>query len=200
MGLTLLFVLLWQYKWEGRLASLMLSSAFVFFVVLYFCGKWRLYLPIADPKAVKNIVRAGAPFIPERLAIFIMGFSDRFFIDHYAGTGDVGYYGAAAQLAIIVNLTILTLSNAFYPLILRNLADGSAAANRTLRKVTLLYIGVSAIVTAVVIAMVPLFYRYFIGAHFAPGKNMRFFSSLGFSSGPFITCSLPIYSTYGRTG
>ena len=118
-----------------------------------------------DKSEVKQIFRSGLPFIPERLSIFVLYYSDRFFIDFFKDTGDVGYYGAGAQIALVVNLIILTLNNTFYPFFYKQLSQ-TVINYRIVRKATLAFIGISAAVTIAVILAVPFIFKHFVGSNF----------------------------------
>ena len=179
IGLTLLLIVGLGYRWEGRLTSLLLSSIAVIIVVAYVIHRWGLLSKRIDHQEARRTAYAGMPFIPERLAIFVLGFSDRFFINYYEGTADVGYYSAAAQLALIVNLTIITLCNAFYPAIFRSLSADDPAAKRTLKRITFQFIGFSAVAALGVTIAVPFFFKYFIGSHFAPGEKYAVYLIVG---------------------
>jgi O-antigen/teichoic acid export membrane protein len=121
---------------------------------------------------------SGLPFIPERLAIFVLGYSDRFFINHYSGTAEVGYYGAGAQLSLIVTLVIITLNNTFYPVLFRELSQQQIEYKK-IRNTSLAFIGISFIITLGVIAAVPLFFKFFIGPVFQPGQKYAVYLAIG---------------------
>jgi O-antigen/teichoic acid export membrane protein len=169
IGLTFFFIMGLGLAWQGRLASalatLILSGIFALFLV----KKWRLFNGKFDKREVKQIFHSGLPFIPERLSIFVLYYSDRFFIDYFKDTGDVGYYGAGAQIALVVNLIILTLNNTFYPFFYKQLSQ-TVINYQIVRKATLAFIGISAVVTIAVILAVPFIFRYFVGSNFQPGK------------------------------
>ncbi len=169
VSLTILLVVVISYKWEGRLAGSFLASLAALLFILFFIYKQRLYTGRFDKKMIYAILLAGAPFIPERLAIFVLGYSDRFFINHFAGTAEVGYYGAGAQMALIVTLAIITLNNSFYPSLFNELASKEVNFKK-LKKILLIFIGLSALVTICVLIATPFFFRFFIGPNFQPGK------------------------------
>ncbi len=147
-------------------------------MIIYLIRKWDLYKGSFSRSEIKKTFRDGSPFVPERLAIFVIFFSDRFFIDHFKTTADVGYYGAGAQIAAIVVLTILTLSNTFHPYLYKKLSN-APVDYKGLRKVTLIFIGGSAVVSLAVIAITPLIFKYFVGPAFQPGKKYAIFLVAG---------------------
>jgi O-antigen/teichoic acid export membrane protein len=102
-GLVLLFVIALGYHWEGRLGASVLTLFPAFLFVGYMMRRWKYGEGKVDKNAVIRNFRAGLPFIPERLAIFVLLSSDRFFINHFSGLAKVGLYGAGAQLAVIIS-------------------------------------------------------------------------------------------------
>jgi O-antigen/teichoic acid export membrane protein len=169
-ALTILFVVFLSYKWEGRMAGSFIAALASVLFLIFILYKWRLFTGRFDSKMIYAIILTGLPFIPERLAIFVLGYSDRFFINHYRGTAEVGYYGAGAQIALIVTLAIITLNTTFYPSLFSELSVKEINYKK-LRKILLVFIGLSAVVTGFVVLATPLLFKYFIGAAFQPGRK-----------------------------
>lgn len=167
IGLTILFVVVLGMAWKGRLGSALIGVIASGGVVYYLVQKWKLYNGNYKKDEIRKIVITGLPFIPERLAIFVLAYSDRFFIDFYRGIGDVGYYSAGAQIGVIVNLCTLTLISTFHPYIFKNL---STLDYRNVKKATVTFIGISFLATAVVIISTPFLFKFFIGKNFQPGQ------------------------------
>ena len=167
IGLTILFVVGLGMAWRGRLASAFIGVIASGVVVYYLVQKWKLYNGNYNKDEIRKIIKTGLPFIPERLAIFVLAYSDRFFIDSYRGIRDVGYYGAGAQIGVIVNLCTLTLISTFYPFIFKNL---STLDFKNVKKAALTFIGISLLVTATVIISTPFLFKFFIGKNFQPGQ------------------------------
>jgi O-antigen/teichoic acid export membrane protein len=177
VGITLLLVITMGLGWQGRLGGAFIALVISGVVIYYLFKKWNLLQGVINKTEIKNIFKTGLPFIPERLAIFFLAYSDRFFIDYYRGTGDVGYYGAGAQIAIIVNLCILSLISTFQPYVFKNLANSEY---RNVRKATLAFIGIAAGTTLVVILSAPLLFKLFIGERFQSGQVYAKYLSIGF--------------------
>lgn len=181
VGLTIALIVGMGLAWRGRLISA-LTTLLISDVVIYFLiRRWDLFAGTEklDKIQVKKTFRIGLPFIPERLAIFVLAYSDRFFIDHYNGTGNVGYYGTGAQVAMIVNLVILTLVNSFHPYIYKKLSQ-QPADYRAVKKALLTFMGIAAIASIVIIAATPFLFKYFIGPAFQRGQKYAFNLTIGF--------------------
>jgi O-antigen/teichoic acid export membrane protein len=170
IGLTIFLIIGLGLGWQGRLGSSFIALLIMLVVIILLIRKWDLWSGNFDKKEVSGIFKSGLPFVPERLAIFILGYSDRFFIDYYSGTADVGYYSAGAQIAIIVNLVILTLNNAFFPFIFKKLAQENVDY-LAVRKGVLSYIGIMFGITIFVLIAIPFIFKYFVGPAFLPGQK-----------------------------
>ena len=162
---TVALVTLVLKNWEGRLGGALASFVCCFFVMYYLVRTWKLDKGKFEIKDTLNIARQGLPFIPERIAVFFLSYSDRFFIDYFKGTYNVGIYSAGAQVGIIVNLITIALNYSFQPIIFRHLA-ADAINYKGLRTVMLSYISIALAFTAFVIMAIPFIFRYIIGAAF----------------------------------
>lgn len=178
VGLTLLLVLSLGWKWEGRLASYLLTLVIVCLVIAFFISKWKLLTGRLEKGEIRRVFWQGLPFVPERLSIFVLGYSDRFFIDHFKTTADVGYYGAGAQMAVILHLVTLTLNNTFYPQMFKAMS-GEKIDYAGLKKATLTFAGVSFFLTGCVMASIPVFFKLFIGPEFQEGKRYAYLLTAG---------------------
>lgn len=178
IGLIVLLIIGLGMQWQGRLLASLLSLVISGFFILYLIKKWKLFVPSFEKKKILGIFYSGLPFIPERLSIFFIAYADRFFINHYSNTSEVGYYGAGAQIAIIVNLSIMALSNTFYPSMYTKLSEVPADL-KSVKKITLTFLGINSLITLLVIALIPLLFDFFIGEEFKAGEKYAKYLTLG---------------------
>jgi O-antigen/teichoic acid export membrane protein len=179
VSLAILFIVILGWNWQGRIAgsfiTLIICCAFAFFLF----RRWGFLTTRISAAEIKPVFRYGLPFIPERLAVFFMFYSDRFFIDFYEGVDDVGFYSAGAQIAIILNLICHSLNSTFYPFFYKRLAkDKPDFAG--LRKGMLAFGGIAAATTLALIAGTPLIFKYFVGNTFRPGQQYATFLVIAF--------------------
>lgn len=166
---TLLLILFVVANWKGRVGGALCSLVICSFIGYRLIKYWGLHKGCLNKKDVLNIGRQGLPFIPERLAIFFLSYSDRFFIEYFKGTYDVGIYGAGAQVGTIVNLVTMALNYTFQPVIFRQLA-AAIIDHKGLRNIMLAYMGFSFIITFLLIIAIPVIFRYLIGNAFREGS------------------------------
>ena len=122
VSLSILFIVFMGWGWEGRIAGSFITLIFSCVFAFLLFRKWGFLTTDISLKEIKPVFKYGLPFIPERLAVFFMFYSDRFFIDYFEGTADVGFYSAGAQIAIILNLVCHSLNSTFYPYFYKRLA------------------------------------------------------------------------------
>jgi O-antigen/teichoic acid export membrane protein len=163
---TVGLVVLFSLKWQGRLGGALISLILCGFIVYYFFSKWDLLKKGGvNRREILKVAVQGMPFIPERLAIFFMSYSDRFFIDYFRGVQSVGLYGAGAQVGTIINLVTMALSYTFQPVIFRKMS-AAPADYEGLRNVIAGYIGIALLFTVLLIILMPFLFNYFIGDAF----------------------------------
>jgi O-antigen/teichoic acid export membrane protein len=169
IGLTIFLVLLIGMHWQGRLWGSVFSLGLLTLVAVYLIHRWSLYSGRLDYSLTKSIFFSALPFVFERLAIFVLVYADRFFIDYYKGTADVGFYSAGAQVAIIANLMLLVLTNVFHPMLFRKLSD-EKIDYAGVRKICAAYLGICVGVSLILILLTPIIFQYFIGERFQQGQ------------------------------
>jgi O-antigen/teichoic acid export membrane protein len=179
VSLAILFIVFMGWGWQGRIAgsfiTLISSCVFAFFLF----RKWGFLTTDIRLSEIKPVFKYGLPFIPERLAVFFMFYSDRFFIDYYEGTADVGFYSAGAQIAVILNLVCHSLNSTFYPYFYKRLAKDKPDYPG-LRKGILAFGGIATITMLGLIAITPLIFKYFVGDAFKPGQKYAIYLVISF--------------------
>lgn len=178
VSFTMLFIIWLGYNWEGRLDSFLLTLAIVLVLIIYFIRRWHLFTGTFEKKDVGTIFKNGLPFVPERISMFVLGYSDRFFINYFEGTADVGFYSAGAQMAVIVNMVTITLINTFYPQIFKILSQTQPNYQK-LKIIIFAFIGISFVASVGVIISIPLFFKWFVGPVFQKGQIYAVFLTVG---------------------
>jgi O-antigen/teichoic acid export membrane protein len=177
--LTIVFVIGLGLAWEGRLLSAVVAPVLLGLSSLLVLYRWKLYTNTISWKQVWGIAWVSLPFIFERLSIFVLGNSDKYFIDKFdiKGTEQVGLYSVGAQIASIIFLVILSLNSAYHPYLFQNIARGNM---QKVRKVTGLYIlGAAGIVGALFLGM-PLLFHWFINDRFRGAQVFAYYLSGGY--------------------
>lgn len=104
VGLNIYFIVFQQSGPIGILYSVLITRSIIgiplVLATLHYTGirfRWRLAV---------DLVRFSAPLVPADVANTIVGYSDRFFINHFISTGAAGIYGIAQKLGAILHLLV----------------------------------------------------------------------------------------------
>lgn len=163
--LTIILVIGLHYTWKGRLLSAALAPALVGVISIYIFYRWKLITRNIEWEKVKQIFLLSSPFIFERLAVFVLGYSDKYFIEHFDmnGTREVGLYGLGSQVASIIYIVIMSMNSAYHPHLFKKISEGF---NGKFHKTTGWYIAACAVVIAGVFIVIPFLFHFFIGHDF----------------------------------
>jgi O-antigen/teichoic acid export membrane protein len=177
--LTILFVIGLGWAWEGRLLSAVAAPTLLGLIALYVLNRWNLFTSAVSWKQIWGIAWVSLPFIFERLSIFVLGNSDKYFIDKFdiKGTEQVGLYSVGAQIASIIFLVILSMNSAYHPYLFQNIAGGNM---QRVRKVTGLYILGAAVIVAGLFLGMPLLFHLFINDRFHGAQVFAYYLSGGY--------------------
>jgi O-antigen/teichoic acid export membrane protein len=179
ISLTVGLVIGLHWAWQGRLMSAALAPALFGVISIYFFYRWRLVAKKIDWPTTRKIFFLCLPFVFERLAIFVLGYSDKYFIDKYDlnGTDEVGLYGLGGQLATIIYVVVVSMSSAYQPYLFKKLAEGFKGK---IHKTTIWYIGACFITVIGMYIAIPLIFRFFIGSRFQDAKPYAYILCTGY--------------------
>jgi O-antigen/teichoic acid export membrane protein len=171
--MTVLFVLLLHWSWQGRLLSAAVAPLMLGCISLFLFNRWKLIEKQIDWKLVKQIFLLSSPFIFERLSVFIMNSSGQYYIDNMVpgGTAEVGLYSLGNTIAQILFLVVLSMNYAYQPHLFKKLSEG--LKNR-LHKTTGWYILACAVAAGLLFIGIPILFRFFLGAKYAGAEKYAF--------------------------
>lgn len=177
--LTAILVISLHWAWRGRLLSALLAPMLIGVISIYLFSRWKLVYKKISWISVGRIFILCIPFIFERLAIFVLGYSDKYFIDKYDqnGTNEVGLYGLGSQLATIIYVVVISMSSAYQPHLFKRLSEGFKGK---IHKTTLLYIGACLLTVLGMYVAIPLIFRFFIGTKFQEAKLYAYILCSGY--------------------
>ncbi len=137
-------------------------------LVVGFCG-WTLLKQYLNFKQIHikwwpQLLKFGAPLVPAEVAFYFMSSADRWFIEYYKGSEQVGLFAVASKFAMMLALAVNTFRLAFWPIALDAMHSHDGPA--TFRIIAYLYtsIGVLGIVILTVIS--PWLLEWFVGPQF----------------------------------
>ncbi len=185
------------WAWEGRLLAATIIPVLLGIISIYLFYKWKFIVKAIRWKEVRNIAWISVPFIFERLSIFVLSNSDRYFIDKYdlKGTEQVGLYSVGAQVAAVVGLVILSVNGAYQPFVFKNLAEKN---KEKVKKGTGLYILATGVMVIMLLLGTHLLFRFFIGKEFRGGQEFAYYLISGYFMWGVYNAFLAYLLFYGK--
>jgi O-antigen/teichoic acid export membrane protein len=96
----------------------------------------HLYRPRVSPRLGRTLLRFGMPLVFTGIAGWSVMFIDRLLLTRYVSLAEIGYYGVANKVALVLNLVIYSFGAAWPPMIL-GLVQRDRPAAAAVRSVTL---------------------------------------------------------------
>lgn len=179
IALTIALVFTLHMTWSGRLMAAVVAPVLLGAISITLFYRWRLINRKVDWVDARRIFFLSLPFVFERLAVFVLGYSDKYFIDRFDpnGTKEVGLYGLGSQIATIIYLVIISMNNAYQPLLFKKLSEG---LREKIHRSTLLFIGAAAATVVGMYVAIPILFRFFIGPDFQQARFYSYILCLGY--------------------
>ena len=106
VSLNVLFVVYLRMGILGALISTIIATGITAITLTgYMVRRVGVVFSIAR---FRQMLRFGAPFVPWSLASFVLVFSDRFFLNYYTSTAEVGIYSLAYKFAFLLSVLAYT--------------------------------------------------------------------------------------------
>lgn len=163
LGLSLVLVVFFAWRWHGRVAGILAAFTFSAAYAFYYFRK-KGYLPgrINAAHLKSELVYAG-PVILMQLSLFCLNSADKFFLSRFTSDNNatVGIYSTGYVFASVVTIFSTAMLQYMFPRVYKNL--GSAEGSyRNIRKDFLYYVVVMCAGTLLMIVVTPLLYHFFI--------------------------------------
>lgn len=146
------FIVILGRKVEGYFESGVISSAIllVFFIpVIYKYVNFSINLPY-----LKQLLKLGFPFIFSTLAIWALNLSDRFILNHFSGTAEVGIYSLADKFANIFKILLFNPASLFWsPFFFSYASENTEDNTKKLLRKSLMYYFIMGAVLYIIISL-----------------------------------------------
>jgi len=158
---TLLFVVTFKEGWQGRVYAWFVVGLIYFLISILFLIK-RKYLVISKPSLtfIKETLVYSLPLVPHSLSYFLKQGCDRFIINYYWDTAEVGVFSFAMNFASVINIigTAFNSSNSVY--LYKKLSEGYIMNKGTLTKqtriMTVLFLVITLVTIIVTYSLIPI--------------------------------------------
>ncbi len=179
ISLTVGLVIGLHWAWQGRLFSAAAAPVLLGIISIYLFKRWGLLSRKINWSITRRIFLLSLPFVFERLTVFVLGYSDRYFIDKFDlnGTKEVGLYALGSQLATIIYLVIISMNSAYQPHLFKKLSEGFKGK---IHKTTVWYIGACAAAVVGLFIAIPVLFHFFIDNDYQDAKPYAYILCSGY--------------------
>lgn len=180
MLLTLYLVICQEQSWRGYVYAKLICDCFFGFVSLIRFYKFKLFTITTDINIYKTLLLFGLPVIPHHMANWVRQGCDRYIIEYFYDTSEVGLYSFALNLVSIITMigTAFNATNSvnIYKTLSATLSstDKLAKLKRTEKYISLLYLCVTVLIVLGVLIFVPILLPKY-------SKSVTYFLLLSFS-------------------
>ncbi|MCX2680675.1 oligosaccharide flippase family protein [Galbibacter sp. EGI 63066] len=181
LDIILTFTLLYYYdNYNARIFSLILSSSITVFIILYHIIKAPYFKLLIDKALIQKILIYSSPLILHTFFNNILNYSDRYFINEFLGTSELGKYSVIYQMCMIMSLFINSFSMAWTPYFMKNMAINETTFMTTFFR-TYKYYSLLLLIGAILMFFImPLVYEFYIGKEYLVDKSIYFSLLLGY--------------------
>lgn len=162
-ALTLFFILYLKYDWEGRVYSnLWTNIILLIFAVIIYIKNRLIYFNKLSKQRFIDILRWGIPLIPHMGAIWIRQGLDRYIIDYYHSTADVGLFSFALNLVNIIIIIGSSFNNVWSVEVYKTLSFKVTSSNKKdillkkSKQATFIFLGITILIVICVSIFVPI--------------------------------------------
>jgi O-antigen/teichoic acid export membrane protein len=107
-GLNILGVTVLNLGFKGILFGNVMANILIFTVGVLLATRTRALAGNIDIKLIRNIISYGFPMIFGNLSYVFISQTDRFFLEKFSSTHDLGLYSFGSQFAILITAFIIT--------------------------------------------------------------------------------------------
>ena len=110
---NLIFIIYYKLGIVSIFYAYLISYSFVFLVSLGYSAKYFGF--VFDKKKAAKLFKAGTLFLYYGIFLISIDLIDRFFLEYYKGTAEVGIYSASYRIGVVMNLVITGFKVAWTP-------------------------------------------------------------------------------------
>lgn len=165
IGLVILFVIVLNYTWKGRILALFVSLIVIGIFGYRYLVRENLLKGKLQFVVYKNLLKEGAPLILMSVSIMVMNLSDRFYLEKMVGLKETGLYSVAYSIASIELLVIGASMNVFRPMIYDYL-ENFIENKKHLLNLSLIFIAVTLVVFIIIAFSNTFIFKYFLNSSY----------------------------------
>lgn len=182
LGLSFVLVVAFAWRWEGRIAGILVAYTLVgIYAFYYFFKKGYLFGSIKKKHILNELVYA-VPIIAMQASIFSMSSSDKFFLSYFTNDNNetVGIYSIGCIFASIIIVLCTALLQYVFPKIYSLLSVKEKIDYGSIKKHFFIYLGIMTAGSLCIILLTPLLYHYFINEKYSPALKYVYLLCTGY--------------------
>lgn len=179
--LSLMFVVVFECGWEGRLLGIVLS--FIIFTIVGLVILFRLNLLVfaIDKHFLKEALSFGMPLIPHSIAGTFLVMSDRIFLANMLDESSVGIYSVAFQVSSAVLIVMSSINQAWVPNLFERLNNKPTLDDKlNIVKQTYKIMFVMLLISVLFIITLPVVFDLFIDESYLQAKSLSVYIAIAF--------------------
>lgn len=190
--LSLVFVIFLHQEWIGRVNAQLFCCLVYSFLAFVFFKKANIFIFDFSWKRYLSLIKWGVPLIPHLGSIWIRQGGDRYIINYFHSTSDVGLFSFALNLSSVIIMIGLAFNSTNSVYIYRVLSDKEITdkwiplKNQT-RKLFLVFFAFTIISSVFIFLFVPILLPQYVGA-------VKYFLILSLYG--FLQCVYLLYCNY----
>ncbi len=201
IALAVIFISGLQMAWQGRINGIVISYAVFLLYAVYYLIKRRYLFGTVKKEFIKEELLFAVPVVVLQFSTFCMNYSDTFFLSKFTADNNasVGVYGIACVFASVIITLCSALLQYILPKIYKLLSE--PVVNYTaIRNWLLRYVGIMTGGLLLLLAAVPLVYKFIINKNYLPGLQYYWLLCIGyyFWTIAYLFFSILLYYKYKR--
>jgi len=181
LGVSAYLIVYLNMGWAARVNTAVIVSGIFSIIAIYLMFKsYKLRFKV-NYTYIKSALAYSSPLILHTAGSYIISFSDRFVILHFLTLKEVGLYGVAYQIGMIMSFINNSFNQAWTPFMFSKLNEGNRSVFLKLHKINLYYFVLMLLMAVGVYLFVPFIYKYFIGKSFLVSPMVVFWVLLGYA-------------------
>lgn len=180
LSLTLYFVIVKGWKWEGRIYSSLITTCIFFCISLIYFHKQGLIRGIIRVHFIKEGLFFGGPLILHELGKFVVNQSDRLFIAKMVSLSEAGIYNIGYTIGSMVMIIINAFFNYYSPFLMERLSNLTEDNKLQIVKMSYLYAFSCIVMLGGIQLFSSIFFSWFIDSRYVTGNRYVFWVALGY--------------------
>lgn len=182
ISLSLVFVVLLNLQWAGRLYGIIVPSI-LFGMIGFFIIIKRRYIQFNfNTKHIYDALKFSIPLLPHTISGLVILGTGRLFINSMVGVSETGIYTVGYQIGMIINLLATSFNRAWAPFLYEKLTQNDYASKVKIVKFTYLYFAGLIFMALALSFTTPWFLNIFVGRMFQSADKYVIWITLGCAS------------------